>query len=436
MRVLYALNGTSEKVGQPRLAAHSGTLLATGLRTRIRCVLARTPPSQSAGDAVVGLARGGETTSTCSVSSRASLSRMANAEGPVFVEADRITRGELQLATRNHGMPLEGLRYPITPVGLHYLLIHYDIADLDPEQWCLEVDGAVERPLRLSLDDLRAREASMSVVTMECAGNGRALLDPRPLSQPWLLEAVGTAAWSGVPVASILEEAGVHDDAVEVVFTGADRGTEGGLEQHYQRSLPLPELGPEVMLAYEMNGAPLLPQHGAPLRLLTPGWYGMTNVKWLVRMTVVTDPFTGYQHERAYRLRADESDIGTPLSRVEPRALMVPPGIPDFLTRHRTVPARPVTLTGRAWSGWGPIADVEVSIDDGGTWRTAQVEPPELGPWAWQSWAYDWDATPGEHVLCCRATDRSGRRQADRLDWNMGGYAAGLAQRVLVTVSR
>jgi DMSO/TMAO reductase YedYZ molybdopterin-dependent catalytic subunit len=116
------------------------------------------------------------------------------------------------------------------------LLIHYDVADIDPDDWTLEVSGAVDRPLRLSLADLRARPASMSVATMECAGNGRAPLDPRPLSQPWLLEAVGTAAWSGVPVAAILEEAGVQPDAVEVVFTGADRDVEGGQEQHYERA--------------------------------------------------------------------------------------------------------------------------------------------------------------------------------------------------------
>jgi DMSO/TMAO reductase YedYZ molybdopterin-dependent catalytic subunit len=318
---------------------------------------------------------------------------------------------------------------------LHYLLTHYDIADVDPARWYLEVDGAVARPLRLNFEELRGRETSTSVVTMECAGNGRALLDPRPLSQPWLLEAVGTAEWSGVPVRSILDEAGVDDDAVEVVFTGADRGTEGDVEQHYQRALPLDELRrPELLLAYEMNGAPLLPQHGAPVRLVAPGWYGMTNVKWLTRMTVVSEPFTGYQHERAYRMRVDESDGGTPVSRIEPRALMVPPGIPDFLTRRRTVSAGSTSLAGRAWSGWGPIVDVEFSADGGATWSAARVEAPQLGPWAWQSWAFDWEATPGEYVLCCRATDTTGRRQAERREWNMGGYATALTQQVSVTV--
>jgi DMSO/TMAO reductase YedYZ molybdopterin-dependent catalytic subunit len=361
---------------------------------------------------------------------------MASDDRPRFGEPDRISRVELQLAARNHGMPLEALRYPITPPGLHYLLTHYDIADLDPASWSLEVDGAVERPLRLSLDDLRGHQRSTSVVTMECAGNGRALLDPRPISQPWLLEAVGTGAWSGVPVSSILDEAGLADDAVEVVFTGADRGTEGDQQQHYQRALPVAELRrPEVLLAHEMNGAPLLPQHGAPVRLVAPGWYGMTNVKWLVRMTAVTEAFTGYQHEHAYRLRVDEADAGTPLSRIEPRALMAPPGVPDFPTRHRRLPPGPVTVTGRAWSGWGPVSEVEVSVDGGLTWSAAEVGAQELGPWAWQAWSYGWDATPGEHVLCCRAGDATGRRQADRLAWNVGGYATALTQQVGVTLA-
>jgi sulfane dehydrogenase subunit SoxC len=362
---------------------------------------------------------------------------MAPGEAPVFGERDQITHDELQMATRNHGMPLEALRYPITPVGLHYLLIHYDIPDVDTESWCLEVDGAVARPLRLTVDDLRKRETSTSVATMECAGNGRALLDPRPLSQPWLLEAVGTAAWSGVPVSALLDEAGIDGDAVEVVFTGADSGIEGGIEQCYQRALPLTELRrPDVLLAHDMNGAPLLPQHGAPLRLVAPGWYGMTNVKWLTRMTVVTEPFNGYQHEHAYRMRVESSDAGTPMSRIEPRALMVPPGIPDFLTRRRTLTSGRVRVGGRAWSGWGTITDVEVSFDDGVTWSAATVGPAELGPSAWQSWTIDWDATPGEHVLRCRAADSTGRRQAERLEWNVGGYATALSQLVPVTVVR
>src|SRR5438067_3254796 len=271
-----------------------------------------------------------------------------------------ISLEELQLAARNHGMPLELLREPVTPVGLHYLLIHYDVPAVDPESWRLAVDGLVERPLELGLTDLRARPRAEVVATMECAGNGRARLEPRPVSQPWLLEAVGTGRWGGVSLSAVLEEAGIANGAVEVLFTGLDRGIEGGEEQWYQRSLPLAEaLRPEVLLAFDLNGAPLPPQHGFPLRLVVPGWYGMTNVKWLSRITLVDEPFAGYQQARGYHLRQDPDETGDPVSRMAPRALMVPPGIPDFMTRLRTVTAGPVTLFGRAWSGGAPVASVD-----------------------------------------------------------------------------
>jgi sulfane dehydrogenase subunit SoxC len=172
-------------------------------------------------------------------------------------------------------MPLEALRYPITPLGLHYLLIHYDIPAADEAEWVLAVAGT-----EIPLAELKRRPAVEHTVTMECAGNGRAGLDPRPVSQPWLVEAVGTARWRGVPLAPLLEEVGVPAGAVEVLFTGADQGREGGIDQAYQRSLALDDaLSSDALLAYEMNGGPLLPQHGFPLRLLVPGWYGMTSVK-------------------------------------------------------------------------------------------------------------------------------------------------------------
>src|SRR4051812_19541011 len=171
---------------------------------------------------------------------------------------DGITLEELQLAARNHALPLEALRYPVTPVGLHYLLIHFDIPALDAATWRLEVGGRVARPLTLSLDELQSRPARTLAVTMECAGNGRALAEPRPLSQPWLLEAVGTAEWTGTPLAPILEEAGLAEDAVEVVFTGLDRGVQGEVEHAYERSLPVAEaLRDEVLLAWAVNGQSL-----------------------------------------------------------------------------------------------------------------------------------------------------------------------------------
>src|SRR5438105_12550063 len=246
------------------------------------------------------------------------------------MSAEGISLEELQLAARNHGMPLEGLRWPVTPVGLHYLLVHYDIPLVDAS-WRLAVDGEVSSPLSLSLDDLRALPAHEVVATMECAGNGRARLAPRPVSQPWLLEAVGTGRWRGVRLRDVLAAAAPAAEAVEVVFTGLDRGVEGGEEQVFQRSLPLGLAHEDdVILAYELNGAPLPPQHGHPLRLLVPGWYGMTNVKWLGRITLTREPFAGYQQARGYLVRQDEDDAGVPVQRILPRALMAPPGIPEF----------------------------------------------------------------------------------------------------------
>jgi DMSO/TMAO reductase YedYZ molybdopterin-dependent catalytic subunit len=342
-----------------------------------------------------------------------------------------ISLEELQLAARNHGMPLEALRHEITPLGLHYLLIHYDIPVVDAAAWRLTVDGLVERPLELTLDDLRARDAVTAPVTMECAGNGRAQLEPHVVSQPWLTEAVGTMEWSGVPVAALLAEAGAQGD--EVVFTGLDRGVEGGVEQDYARSLPLADCE-GALLAYACNGEPLPPQHGFPLRLVMPGWYGMTSVKWLQRITVVAEPFEGYQMVTGYRMKRSEDDPGAPITRIEPRSLMVPPGIPDFMTRRRFVPAGRVRLEGRAWSGWGEIARVEVSVD-GGEWTAADLGRPP-GPAAWAPWSWDWEAEEGEHELRVRATDTTGRSQPDAPPWNVGGYANNAVQRVAVTVRR
>ncbi|GGY39988.1 sulfite oxidase [Streptomyces omiyaensis] len=342
---------------------------------------------------------------------------------------------ELALATRNHGLPLEALRYDVTPPGLHYVLVHYDIPDTAPDTWRLTVGGRVLRPLDLDLPGLRARPAVTRRVTLECAGNGRALLGPRPVSQPWLVEAVGTAEWTGVPLAALLAEAGPAEDAVEAVFTGADHGVERGVEQDYRRSLPLATAADparEVLVAYAMNGAPLPPQHGSPLRLVVPGWYGMAHVKWLREVTLTATPYTGFQQTAAYRLRQEPGDEGEPVTLIAPRALMAPPGFPDFMSRARVVRPGPVPLTGRAWSGHGPVVRVEVSEDGGAAWTDAELVRDPAHPWAWAAWRTTWTATPGLRHLAVRATDATGRVQPLAPPWNRGGFANNLVQRVEV----
>ncbi|WP_030760673.1 sulfite oxidase [Streptomyces sp. NRRL F-2664] len=349
-----------------------------------------------------------------------------------------IGEDELALAARNHGLPLEALRYDVTPPGLHYVLVHYDIPDAEADGWSLTVGGLVRTPLSLGLDALRAFPAVTRRVTMECAGNGRARLTPRPVSQPWLVEAVGTADWTGVPLSLVLERAGVRSDAVEAVFSGADHGVERGVEQDYRRSLPLPYATGEdsgVLIAYAMNGLPLPPQHGYPLRLVVPGWYGMAHVKWLRDITLVDAPFTGFQQSVAYRFRraADgPDDPGEPVTRIAPRALMIPPGFPDFMSRTRIVRPGRVRVRGRAWSGHGAVARVEVSADDGLTWSRAEVAAAQPHPWAWQAWSWVWTAAPGRHVLSVRATDTEGRTQPLEQPWNRGGFGNNAVQRVHV----
>ncbi|MFE9217467.1 sulfite oxidase [Streptomyces lavendulae] len=365
-----------------------------------------------------------------------------SAPGRLAAEDEDIGAEELALAARNHGLPLEALRYGVTPAGLHYVLVHYDIPAADPGTWRLTVGGRVDRPLALDLAALRALPAVTRRVTMECAGNGRARLLPRPVSQPWLVEGVGTADWTGVPLRTVLAEAGVRAEAVEAVFTGADHGVERGVEQDYARSLPVAVAAgtePEVLLAYAMNGGPLPPQHGFPLRLVVPGWYGMAHVKWLRDITLSDVPFEGFQQAVAYRYRRDPEDPGEPVTLIAPRALMVPPGFPDFMSRLRVVRAGPVPLEGRAWSGHGPVTRVELSCDGGRTWTDAAVEPGARdgrSSRAWQAWHGVWRAAPGRYVLMARATDATGRTQPLGQAWNRGGFGNNAVQRVPVLCRR
>jgi DMSO/TMAO reductase YedYZ molybdopterin-dependent catalytic subunit len=356
-------------------------------------------------------------------------------DAPAGTVADEgITPAELRLAARNHGLPREALRYDITPPGLHYLLIHYDIPAIDPGSFRLEITGAVDNPITLSLDAIRGRPRTSETITFECAGNGRALLEPRPLSQPWLTEAVGTAEWGGTLLEPLLAEARPSKDAVEVLFGALDRGIEGGIPQVYERAMPIAEVE-LALLAYEMNGAPLPPQHGYPLRLVLPGWYGMQNVKWLTRITVLEEPFTGFQNAVGYRMYDADEVAGEPLTRMLPRSLTIPPGVPEFMTRERHLEPGPVTLSGRAWSGLAPVERVEVSTDDGATFDSAVLDPA-IGEHAWRGWRCDWDAPLGEHVIASRATDAAGNTQPLDPPWNLKGYANNAVERIRVVVAR
>jgi DMSO/TMAO reductase YedYZ molybdopterin-dependent catalytic subunit len=187
----------------------------------------------------------------------------------------------------------------------------------------------------------------------------------------------------------------------------------------------------DVLLAYAMNGAPLLPQHGAPLRLVVPDWYGMASVKWLERIEAIDRPFDGVQQALSYHFRSVPGERGSPCTRMRVNSLMAPPGIPDYYSRRRTVDAGPAEIMGRAWSGDGDIARVEFSVD--GTWQDAMLEAP-AGAHAWRRWQVRWSASPGVHELRCRATDETGAVQPLAPPWDVTGFGNNAAQRVEVNV--
>ena len=351
-------------------------------------------------------------------------------EGRRRGEPDRFTEAEVRLANRNSGVLLETLRGEITPTGAHYLLIHFDVPALD-ETHRLSFGAGFEAPYELSMDEIRALPQVTRAVTMECAGNGRRGVVPRSTSMPWGYEAVGTALWTGTPLAPLIERARPGPGTVEIAFEGADRGFDDGHEHAFGRSLTLDQIAElEVLLVHEMNGAPLLPQHGAPLRIVVPGWYGMASVKWLARVEALTEPYRGFQQVRTYRYREGPDDPGRPVTALRVKSLMVPPGVPDWLTRARCVRPGPVTITGRAWSR-APIVRVELGVGD--DWRDATLTPPP-GPHAWTGWSAVWDAAPGEHVLRCRATDAGGAIQPLEARWDYGGFGNNVVQEVPVWV--
>ena len=324
-------------------------------------------------------------------------------------------------------LPLEALRHDVTPVGLHYTLSHFDIPALDERTYRLKI-GSRE----LALAELRSLPHQTLRVTLECAGNGRAGFTPRYPSMPWTHGGVGTAQWTGVPLHAVLKDL-LSEETKEIAFIGADRGFDSGVEHEFGRSLSVEEaLQPEVLLAWAMNGQPLAPQHGAPLRLVVPGWFGMASVKWLSRIALLEQPFDGYQQVVGYRYKKARGEPGAPVRHAKVKSLIAPPGVPDWYTGRRLASRGTIALEGRAWSGAGvPVSRVELGVD--GEWRPAELEAP-AERFAWQRWHALWDAAPGEHQLACRATDAQGAVQPLEPDWNLGGMGNNAVHTIQVTV--
>ena len=345
------------------------------------------------------------------------------------------TETEVELANRNSGMPLESLELDITPLGQHYILSHFDIPNLTNDKHIVVFSGDFSDPFSLSYDEIKSLPTKTLSVTLECAGNGRTGFEPRSFSMPWKYGAVGTSQWTGTLLKPLLQKANPKSEVIEVSFTGADRGYDSGHEHNFARSLTMKQLEElEVLLVYAMNGSPLLPQHGAPLRIIVPGWYGMASVKWLTEIKALSKPFEGYQQIGTYQFRRTRADIGEPITEIRVKSLMKPPGLPDWTTRKRLVSPGLVPLTGRAWSGGGKrITKVEVLIN--GKWIQANLEHQD-SKYAWTKWTLEWQAEPGHHILSCRASDETGDIQPANPIYDVGGFANNSIQKVEVFVGK
>ncbi len=321
----------------------------------------------------------------------------------------------------------------ITPVERFYVRSHFTQNDAaDAAGWRLAVEGAVETPLALSLNELLALPWRTLVGTMECAGNGRRYVQPPVPGEPWDHGAVSTAEWTGVSLADVLGQANVANDAVEVLFAGADSGASpvDGATIAYQRSLPLRHARhPEVLIAFAMNGAPLTAEHGAPLRLIVPGWYGMASVKWLRSVQLIREPFEGAYQKARYVYDYDDGREPIPVSWMRVRSLIAQP------SRGAQVPRGGVVVRGFAWSGAAPIESVEFSADDGHTWSPAELGDASSAT-AWRPWQFRWrPSKPGVHVLVSRGRDANGAQQPLDPEWNRHGYGNNSVQRIEVEVA-
>jgi DMSO/TMAO reductase YedYZ molybdopterin-dependent catalytic subunit len=322
----------------------------------------------------------------------------------------------------NFGPPLAQISGTIVPNPLFFLRSNYPPPSLAPSEWRMRIDGRVQRPLTLGLEDLQALPSRTQEVWLECAGNSRRRFDPPGEGNQWDDQAVSNAVFTGVSLSAVLDQVTFLDDAIEIVATGADSAT-------FQRSLPIEVARqPEILLAWEMNGEPIPQANGGPVRMIVPAWAGIASVKWPVRLEVLNTPFGGYYHSERYIIVDADGRTLRSVREMPVKSLIAQPedGATLELSAH--------VISGFAWSGLGQIEQVEVSTDNQHTWSPARLIHGE-GPFAWTRWESIWiPRRPGPAILASRATDSAGNLQPTEAAWNKFGYLMNAIATRTVTV--
>ena len=342
-------------------------------------------------------------------------------ESPKLISG-KIVRGESPL---NLEMQFERLEGFLTPTESFYVRTHFPIPPIDRDAWWLRVEGSVQNPFTINYEQLLKLESKTIPATLECAGNNRHFLEPQVKGVQWGLGAVGTAEWTGVPLSALLDRAGVKSTACEVILEGADHGMLNDPksppgELTFARSIPLEKALRDVLLAYKMNGGELPPPNGFPVRAIVPGWYAVASIKWLQRIIVTDQPFTGYYQtlDYAYWHRRDQIADLTPLTELQIKAEIAKPAQGETVSLNSNV-----LVHGAAWTSDGEITKVELSTNGGTSWTNATLlGESKLN--AWRLWEFNWrtPATPGKQTLIARATDSLGRTQPVSRDHDRGTY--------------
>lgn len=309
----------------------------------------------------------------------------------------------------NFGCPLDEVEGFDVPTNRFFVRSNGPTPRIDAAQWRLKIDGLVERPTELSIADLRSLPAQRLNAFLECAGNGRTRFDPPTEGTPWKDDAVGNATWEGVSLRDVLDVAGVKPETVEIVSQGGDFAK-------MNRGLPIATAyDPNTLVVFEMNGEPLTPEHGAPARLLVPGWAGIASTKWLVSLTAIDRAWDGYYNVENYVLFDEAGNPIRPVRTMPVKSTIATP------VEGAVLRPGPAIVTGFAWSGDAAVDRVEVSLDGGATYADASIVGA-TGPLAWVKFQMSWDATPGTYRLRSRAHDRDGNVQPEGAFWNLKGY--------------